>query len=386
MRRQSGRMEAVVQVLNEASAGQPVDACLRRFFQRTRSIPAQERTQIAHSVFAYYRWHGWLDRDTRLPDQILQARQCAQDFHRYPKGVSVEALRNRAVPPWVNSALPEVPTDWLKSLQREPTLWLRTRSDVGLRVRDLLGGESLMIAGPFPDCWRYAGFEDLFRHPAFHEGGWEIQDVASQAVTRVANPLPGQHWWDVCAGEGGKTLHLAQQMEGRGLVWATDRAVWRLDRLRRRAARAGTFNIRVEDEISHPDIRARRFHGILVDAPCSGVGTWGRNPQARWTTRPEDVTELAALQRQILESVVERLKPGGRLIYAVCTLTRAETVEVAEWIARQFGFLKPVPFENPFSRKSERTPSSTSSEAAQFWWPQATGGNGMFVAMWQKPG
>ena len=116
-------------------------------------------------------------------------------------------------------------------------------------------------------------------------------------------------------------------MANRGLIWASDRAEWRLQKLRRRAARAKVFNYRPARWDGGARLPTRtKFDGVLVDAPCSGLGTWQRNPHARWTTTVEDVRELAELQRRLLAHTAPSLKPGGRLIYAVCTLTRAPSL------------------------------------------------------------
>jgi 16S rRNA (cytosine967-C5)-methyltransferase len=181
----------------------------------------------------------------------------------------------------------------------------------------------------------------------------------------------------VCAGEGGKTLHLADLMENKGLIWATDRADWRLQRLKRRAARAGVFNYRARVWNSDGKLPTKtKFHGVLVDAPCSGVGTWQRNPHARWTTTPQDVQELSEIQKQLLACAAPSVKPGGKLIYAACTLTRTETMEVADAFEKRFSDFQPSVAVNPF-RPGER--------ADRFWfWPQQTGGNGMFVAVWKR--
>src|SRR3954447_26860225 len=139
-------------------------------------------------------------------------------------------------------------------------------------------------------------------------------------------------------------LHLCDLMRNKGLVWASDRAAWRLQQLKRRAARARLFNYRSVVWTGAAKLPTKtKFDGVLVDAPCSGVGTWQRNPHARWTTRPEDVRELAEVQKQLLSNAVETLKPSARLVYSVCTLTRMETSEVAESITRQFPQLKPLP-------------------------------------------
>jgi 16S rRNA (cytosine967-C5)-methyltransferase len=194
-------------------------------------------------------------------------------------------------------------------------------------------------------------------------------------VALACDPKPGQTWWDACAGEGGKALHLADLMENRGLIWATDRSPRRLERLRERFARAERFNVRT----AHWDDAARRptrvaFDGILVDAPCSGVGTWQRNPHARWTCSPADVAELAAVQRRLLDQVAPALKPGGRLVYAVCTLTRSETESVVEGFGASHPELVPVP---PFAASGVND-----TALLRVIRPHELGSNGMAVAAW----
>jgi len=166
-------------------------------------------------------------------------------------------------------------------------------------------------------------------------------------------------------------------MANQGLIWASDRAGWRLRQLKRRAGRAGCFNYRavVWDGGSNLPTRTR-FDGVLLDAPCTGVGTWQRNPQARWTTTPADVAELATVQLNLLAHTAPAVKPGGRLIYAVCTLTRAETGEVARIFAERFPEFEPASIRSPWE-EIHQTPYLRL-------WPQDTGGNGMFLAAWQR--
>jgi 16S rRNA (cytosine967-C5)-methyltransferase len=114
-----------------------------------------------------------------------------------------------------------------------------------------------------------------------------------------------------------------------------------------------------------------------VDAPCSGVGTWHRNPHARWTTAPVDVQELAAVQKKLLAVAAQAVRPEGRLVYAVCTLTHEETTGVADAFANAHPEFVAAPFVDPFA--------TTHAEVPQIAWePQITGGNGMFVAAWRK--
>ena len=216
---------------------------------------------------------------------------------------------------------------WLRAIQAEPALWLRAKPGVAQSLAQVLG---YLEPGALPDSLRYTGDADLFRQPEFHAGEFEIQDIASQAVGYACAPQPGETWWDACAGEGGKLLHLSALMQGKGLLWASDRAEWRLKKLKLRTARARCFNYRAAswDGGAKPPTKTR-FHGVLLDAPCTGLGTWQRNPHARWTTTPNDVRELAAVQKRLLHHVAPSVKPGGKLVYSVCTLTRAETADVA---------------------------------------------------------
>jgi len=233
-----------------------------------------------------------------------------------------------------------------------------------------------------PDAVFYEGDTDLFKTPEFHAGEFEIQDIASQAVGWLSAPRAGETWWDACAGEGGKLLHLSELMENKGLIWASDRADWRLKKLKRRTARAKVFNYRAALWEGGAKLPTRtKFDGVLVDAPCSGLGTWQRNPHARWTTTLEDVRELATLQRRLLAHAAPSVKPGGKLIYAVCTLTHAETDEVVgDFIARQGEFeLLALPVITPALKPA-------GGGATVRIWPHELAGNGMFVAGWRRRG
>jgi 16S rRNA (cytosine967-C5)-methyltransferase len=167
-------------------------------------------------------------------------------------------------------------------------------------------------------------------------------------------------------------------MDNKGTVWASDRAEWRLKRLRSRAARSGVFNYRLAkwDGGSKLPVKTR-FDGVLVDAPCSGVGTWGRNPHSRWTTTRGDVKELAELQLKLLSHACAAVKPGGCLVYSVCTLTRSETDAVADRFQSMCKDFTPLKLPNPVDGAKEAT-------ARHWFMPQDFGANGMFVASWVR--
>jgi 16S rRNA (cytosine967-C5)-methyltransferase len=272
----------------------------------------------------------------------------------------------------------EITPAWARAIQSEPKLWLRAKPGHGRELCEKLGAAKLEKA-LLPDAVHYKGEEDLFKREEFHAGEFEIQDIASQTVGWLCAPEPGETWWDTCAGEGGKTLHLSALMENKGLIWSSDRAEWRLKNLKRRAARAQVFNFRSAPWDGGAKLPTKtKFDGVLVDAPCSGVGTWQRNPHARWTTTLQDVKELAIIQKQLLANVVPSVKPGGKLIFAVCTLTRSETTDVVTDFNAKFasGF---EPLMLP-----EKISGGHPTAATRTIWPQDLGGNGMFIAGWRR--
>jgi 16S rRNA (cytosine967-C5)-methyltransferase len=287
-------------------------------------------------------------------------------------------LRAKAVPAWTAEHL-EVSDEWLRSLQRETKLWLRAKRGTAGDLADKLFGAE--VSAVLPDALLFAGEEDLFKTPEFHAGEFEIQDIASQVVGLLCDPKPGETWWDTCAGEGGKTLHLSDLMQNKGLLWASDRADWRLKKLKRRAGRAKVFNYRSVSWDGGAKLPTKtKFDGVLVDAPCSGIGTWQRNPQARWTTEPNDVRELSEIQKKLLANVAPSVKPGGRLIFSVCTLSRAETTEVVEDFNAKFtAEFEPMNLPVISGNQSLLTPAP-----AKAIWPQDLDGNGMFIAGWRR--
>ncbi len=366
-------------IISASNRENPADKVLREELKAQRNLLPGDARDISQSVFNYFRWRGWLDLNSPLSQQIRKARELAENFVHNPESFSDASLIARVVPDWIGEEM-EITPAWARAIQGEPKLWLRARPGQGRALIDKLGAARLE-KDSLPDVVQYKGEEDLFRRPEFHAGEFEIQDIASQAVGWLCAPQPGETWWDACAGEGGKTLHLSALMQNKGLIWSSDRAEWRLKNLKRRAARARVFNFRAApwDGGSRLPTKAK-FDGILVDAPCSGVGTWQRNPHARWTTTLQDVKELAEVQKRLLTNVAGSVKPGGKLIYAVCTLTRSETTAVAADFNTKFaGEFEPLPLPAIAGSQSLLTSAATKTI-----WPQDLGGNGMFIAGWRR--
>ena len=358
-------------VLKTISADQRADTALRFYFETHRYLQPPARRVISRTVFVYFRWLQWLD-DKASPQKRLEHASELQDrFTADPKSIKAEALAALAVPAWLKTEL-DVTPDYLRQLQRDPALWLRARPGRAAQLaKSLFAAETNPRA---PDAVLFKGVSDLFKTEQFKTGEFEIQDLASQLVSVAAAPKPGETWWDACAGEGGKTLHLADLMFNKGVVWATDRNEKRIDTLKRRAARAKLFNYRVAYWDGSAKLPTKtKFDGILLDAPCSGIGTWQRNPHARWTTTPTDVAELAATQLAMLNNLAGSLKPGGRLVYSVCTLTRSETTAITAAFSAAHPEFEPLPLA---------ALNSPQSELALL--PQELNANGMFIATWQR--
>ncbi len=371
-------LNEAARILKQVAAGTPADQALREGLTRTRHYSAPgDRRAVSRAVFTYFRWWRWLNAKDSLQKQLEAALSLQDRFDRLPVSLKSEALAARVVPDWLKTEMDDVPTGWLQQLQREPVLWIRTKRGLESKVTTALdncapaSGPQLSALNSQLSAFRYAGLTDLYRTAAFQAGEFEIQDLASQLVGHACAPQPGETWWDTCAGEGGKTMHLSDLMQNKGTIWASDRSVRRLAKLKDRAARSGAFNYRAAEWDGGARLPTKtKFDGVLIDAPCSGVGTWQRNPHARWTTQPKDVQELAVVQRTLLDHAAPSVKAGGRLIYSVCTLTRAETTAVADAFAAAHPDFEPSPVFG--------SPSSV------LLWPQDLNANGMFIAAWRK--
>lgn len=368
------RLDIVRKVVSVTSEATPADSRLREVLRSTRGLDSDDRYWISQAVFSFYRWRGWVTDGNYTDQKLFRCLELDDAYSSDPDSIPDSEIMNHSVPGWVREVM-EVSVDWLRAIQTSPVLWLRSPSWAMGRVESELNG---IVAGPLSNSWKYQGNQDLLRSGLFHDGCFEIQDISSQAVGWIARPVPGQTWWDACAGEGGKTLHLSDLMQNKGLLWASDAAAWRLERLKRRAGRAKVFNYRSVlwgGTAKLPTGTA--FDGVLVDAPCSGIGTWQRNPHARWTLKPGDVDELSSLQLQLLSHAARAVKPGGRLVYSVCTLTNKETAGICGEFEVKFPGFKPEPFEDPLSKKS-------GSCTAVTYRPQDHQGQGMHVASWTR--
>jgi 16S rRNA (cytosine967-C5)-methyltransferase len=178
---------------------------------------------------------------------------------------------------------------------------------------------------------------ELFINTAFKDGLYEVQDLSSQLVAPFLEPKAGMRIIDACAGNGGKTMHLAALMGNKGRILALDTEEWKLEHLKKRARRVGatiieTRQITTTKVIKRLDQSADR---LLLDVPCSGLGIFRRHPDARWTLSMEQIQRLHETQRQILQSYSRMVKPGGMLVYSTCSILPSENQEQVQFFLQQ---------------------------------------------------
>jgi 16S rRNA (cytosine967-C5)-methyltransferase len=226
-------------------------------------------------------------------------------------------------PAWLAAEAPSLAGDARDRLLTRSPLWLRLQTADPQPVLAWLAAEGI----PFrrhpllPDALALLIETDLTRSALHEAGAFEIQDIGSQLILALACPQPGSRWLDACAGAGGKTLQLGRLIGPAGNVEATDIRPAALAELRTRATRAGLANVTV---LAAAPAHNRRYDAVLVDAPCSGSGTWRRSPHLRWQTTAADLLRQHQRQLAILSANATLVSPGGRLIYATCSLARTE--------------------------------------------------------------
>lgn len=234
---------------------------------------------------------------------------------------------------------------WLAAQSRKPPLWIRVHhpSQVAAVMDDLKQAE-FQILQQQNLALAIAGDRPIYELDTYRQGLFEIQDWASQQIGLAVAAEPGQSIWDMCAGGGGKTMQLAAMLEGKGAVHASEIRDYKLKDLKERAKRAGFFHIQTYpwDGGKIPNFsgqKNRMMDAVLVDAPCSGSGTWRRNPDAKYRPYDDSLSTLCQLQERLLSLGATRVKSGGKLVYATCSWLVAENEAVVErFLTRHPGF------------------------------------------------
>lgn len=227
---------------------------------------------------------------------------------------------------------------------------------------------------------------NIFALKPFKDGLFEVQDEGSQLLPILVDPKPTAKVLDACAGAGGKSLELSALMKNRGEIFSTDLNGYRLDQLRKRARRAGAFNIRVKEIDSIDGLKSEFsevFDDVLVDAPCSGLGTIRRNPGMKWSVTELTVKEVSQKQIHILDASSRLIKTGGQLAYATCTLLREENENIVESFLERHPNFRLV--EKDELLKKLNLPSRSDGRYIKFL-PHREGTDGFFFAIMKKHG
>jgi 16S rRNA (cytosine967-C5)-methyltransferase len=244
------------------------------------------------------------------------------------------------LPDWFAEHCPDAfASPHLDAINSRANVWVRLQCNDHALVLDEFRAQHWSFEQPadFPDALCLPPNAEVATSDAYRRGFIEIQDLGSQLVLATAPIIPGGHWLDACAGAGGKTLQLARLVGQNGRVDATDIRLDILDELRERAQRARLSNVRITN------IPEESYDGVLVDAPCSGSGTWRRQPHLKWYVKPETIAGFAHTQLDILTQQAPRVKPGGLLIYATCSLSHHENHDVVAAFLQAHPGYRPEP-------------------------------------------
>lgn len=340
-------LDAVIEAAREGGAA--ADTLIARYFATRRYAGAKDRRAVRALVYAAIRRAGERPASGRAAMLGLAADDpdVAASFDGSPHSPAPikvgEAVAVAGVAPgWLVARLAAsgIDADELTALVDRAPLDVRINRGSACGV-EIEGAEP--VAG-LTDALRLPSGTNIERHPAYLAGEIEIQDAGSQIVTLAARAEPGQRIVDLCAGAGGKSLALAAAMAGQGVVLAADTDRARLSRLAPRAARSGAriIETRLLDPGREMDALGDWIGAadtVLIDAPCSGTGTWRRNPEARWRLTPERIARLVATQRHVLEVGARLVKPGGALAYIVCSLLDEEGAgQVAAFMGEHAGW------------------------------------------------
>jgi len=300
------------------------------------------------------------------------------------------------LPPWLAEALQAQLGDdfWplVDSLQHTAGLDVRVNSLHAKRAdvqAELEKNGIAVLPTPFsPWGLRMNAKPNLSKLTLFEKGLIEVQDEGSQLLALLLDAKRGDMVADFCAGAGGKTLALGAAMRNTGRLYAFDTSAHRLEALKPRLARSGLSNIHPVAIAHERDDRIKRLRGkmdrVLVDAPCTGLGTLRRNPDLKWRQSPEAVAELTVKQAAILASAARLLKPGGRLVYATCSLLPAENEEIAQAFSAAHPNFKPLVVKDMLADFEVANAAHLCGSEGLYLrlWPHRHGTDGFFAAAW----
>ncbi len=400
----------------------PADAIVSRFFRDHRGLGPRERATLAETVYTVLRKKQLFDhfapsgsgpKERRLailgfygPGDFLRSALSEQEINWLDQceKVNVADLMERHrhnLPEWLVQPLKDQlgAEFWplVESFNKGAGLDLRVnalnakRADVQKELAQL-GIKA--VSTPFsPWGLRIAGKPTLNKMESFKRGAFEVQDEGSQLLAMLLDAKRGEMVVDFCAGAGGKTLAIGASMRSTGRLYAFDTSAHRLDSFKSRQARSGLSNVHPAVIAHERDDRVKRLSGkidrVLVDAPCTGMGTLRRNPDLKWRQNLQAVEELAVKQAAILQSAARLLKSGGRLVYATCSVLPQENEAIAQAFSDANPEFLPMDAGEVLSglKVDGAAGLCSGGESGQRYlrlWPHRHQTDGFFAAVWQK--
>ncbi len=396
----------------------PADGIVSSFFRRHKTLGPRERHALAETAYTVLRQRTRLLHLAQSGTGALERRLAIlawsgdANLQKGALGPNEVQWRNQVKaidPAGFSDKLRHNLPDWLAAALRsqlgEQAFWplvaaLDEPAPLDLRVNvhkarrdDMLSilNQAGLRTAPTPfSPWgiRVPGKPALQKIDAFVRGDIEVQDEGSQLLALLVDAKRGEMVVDFCAGAGGKTLALGAAMRSTGRLYAFDTSGHRLDALKPRLARSGLSNVHPAQIAHERDERIKRLAGkidrVLVDAPCSGLGTLRRNPDLKWRQSPQAVAELQAKQGAILASAQRLVKPGGRLVYATCSLLRDENEAVTDAFAAAHPDFIALPAEQALAAAHvERAAELVHGNHLRLW-PSQHATDGFFAAVWQR--
>jgi len=357
------RAEAAIELLDAIiaaarDAGPAADTLIARYFAERRYAGSKDRRAVRELVYAAIRRAGERPESGRAAlvgladdDPALAASFTGEGHAPAPIAADEPRAVAGVAPGWLVERLRDsgLDDDELAALSDRAPLDVRVNRLKGTREAVLASIPGATVLPHAPDGLRLAAGTPIEQLEAFRSGQIEVQDEGSQIVGMAAHAEPGMAVIDLCAGAGGKSLALASMMADRGSLLACDVDRGRLSRLPPRAERAGVSII--ETRLMNPGREVEvladwqaRADVVLIDAPCSGTGTWRRNPEARWRLTPERLDRLVATQQRLLTLAAGLVRPGGALVYVVCSLLDEEGAgQVDRFLAAHPGWVAEAP-------------------------------------------
>ena len=400
----------------------PADAVVSRYFREHRSLGPRERATLAETVYTVLRKKLQFDhfapsgsgpRERRMailgfhgPRDFLKSALTEQEKRWLDECDSIDTKdlleRHRHnLPEWLVAPLKAQLGDefWALADAFNQPAPLDVRVNILTDKREDVRHE-LELAGirsqPTPySPWglRLEGKPAVNKLDAFARGAIEVQDEGSQLLVLLLEAKRGEMVVDFCAGAGGKTLAIGAAMRNTGRIYAFDTSAHRLDALKPRLARSKLSNVYPAAITNERDERVKRLAGkidrVIVDAPCSGLGTLRRNPDLKWRQSPEAVKEMNEKQASILAAAAKLLKPGGRLVYATCSVLPAENEDIAAAFSAAHPDFEAVPAGEVLSRQKVENAAglcSGGAEGQQYLrlWPHRNATDGFFAAIWNR--